>query len=202
MLFSTILCDPPWSFSCWSEKSNGRGAPGSHYQTREGGWVKGLPIGDVAARDCTLLLWATNPNLPLAFETLQAWGFSYSSMITWVKMARPGIPRIGLGYHARGCTEQLLIATKGSPRAPAPSVRPASVIFCPPGEHSRKPAVQYEIAEGYAGPWLELFHRPRDGGLFPPRPGWTFAGDAVDGLDMVEALGRLSAGASSAEVLL
>ena len=138
---------------------------------------------------------------------IEAWGFEYKSLITWVKMSRPGVPRIGLGFHARACTEHLLIATRGNPGAPAPSERPNGVFFCGVGEHSAKPEYQYDIAEGYGGPYLELFHRPRDG-MFAPREGWRFLGDAVDGLDIREALVGLASregltgsyGASSAQV--
>lgn len=66
-------------------------------------------------------------------------------------------------------------------------------MFSPRGEHSRKPDWQYEIAEVYPGPYLEMFCRPRPEGLFGwERPGWVHTGNEVDGLDMREALERLA----------
>jgi N6-adenosine-specific RNA methylase IME4 len=37
-----------------------------------------LPIAELAADDCALFLWATDPLLPRAFELLHAWGFEYN----------------------------------------------------------------------------------------------------------------------------
>jgi N6-adenosine-specific RNA methylase IME4 len=134
-------------------------------------------------------LWATNPKLPDAFRVMEAWGFEFKSMLTWAKMQAVGAPRIGLGYHARACTEQLLIGTKGSPPAPKVGERPNGLMFSPRGEHSRKPDYQYELAEHYPGPWLEVFCRPREGGLIDwRRPEWTYLGNEVDGRDIRDAL--------------
>ena len=187
MRFRTILADPPWQFLSWSEKGQERGAAG-HYATQSTRWVSRLPVEHVAEKDCTLLLWAVNPRLPDAFAVMEAWGFEFKSMLTWVKMSRAAAPRIGLGYHARSCTEHLMVGACG--KAPAPQVgdRPNGVFFCPPGEHSAKPDYQYTLAEHYPGPYLELFHRPRAGGLFEPRVGWTFLGNGVDGCDIRDAL--------------
>jgi N6-adenosine-specific RNA methylase IME4 len=187
--FRTLLIDPPWTYHTWSPKGN-RAA--DKYETQSSRWIERLPVEDVMERTCTVLLWATNPLMPEAFRVLQAWGVEYKTALTWVKMSRAAAPRIGMGYHARACTEHLLVASRGNAGAPEVERRPPGVFFCPIGEHSAKPSFQYDIAEGYPGPYLELFSRPRDGGLFPARPGWTFLGDAVDGRDMREALRDLA----------
>lgn len=199
MRYGTILADPPWRFKNFSMKEkavrgekwarrNGR----SPYDTMDTEAIESLPVRALAAQDCTLLLWATNPKMEDAFRVLRAWGFEYKTMLTWVKMTAAAAPRIGLGYHARSATEHLLIGAIGSPGVPEPADRPCSVIFCPIGEHSKKPEIQYQLAEGYPGPYVELFHRPRDGGLFPSRPGWDYHGFEVDGSDMRETLERLA----------
>lgn len=185
--FGTILADPPWHYF----NQNCQGGLTQHYGTLSNSAIEALPVRDVAARDCTLLLWATNPKLPDAFAVLDAWGFEYKTMLTWVKMSAATAPRIGLGYHLRGATEHLLIGTRGEPGIPAPDRRPCSVLFNPIGAHSAKPEAQYDIAEGYPGPYLELFHRPRPG-LFPPRPGWVFLGDQATGNDMADDLRALA----------
>lgn len=189
--FRTLLVDPPWEYVYWSPSGQGRRAT-DHYRVQATRWVERLPIEDVCERDCTLLLWATNPKLPDAFRVLEAWGFEFKSMVPWLKMTAAACPRVGLGYHARSCTEQLIIAARGSAPAPDPADRPLGVIFCPPGEHSAKPEQQYDIAEGYPGPYLELFHRPRYGALWS-RLGWTFLGNEVDGQDIRDALRALAA---------
>jgi len=205
-LFGCLLADPPWTYVTWSPGEGKRAS--DHYQTQDIDWICSLPVSDIAAKDSTLLLWATIPNLPEAFRVIEAWEFRYKSAIPWLKMSRAGCPRMGIGYHARSCMEVLLIANRGEARAPETNRRPLGVIvepeevmpviFNPIGAHSRKPSAQYEIAEGYSGPHVEIFARPRPDGLFPwQRPGWVHLGNEVDGLDMREALLRLATSASS-----
>lgn len=166
----------------WARR-NGR----SPYDAMDTEEIMALPVGDFADRDCTLLLWATNPKLPDAFRVMEAWSFEYKTCLTWVKMQAVGAPRSGLGYHARACTEHLLVGARGGPGVPPPAERPYGVIFCPRAGHSAKPDFQYDIAEGYPGPYLEVFARRR-------RAGWVSIGDHLDGLDVREALSRLAAG--------
>lgn len=190
MKFKTILADPPWTYQTFSPKGN---RAEDHYATQGTEWICSLPVADVVEKNAILLLWATNPLLPDAFRVLECWGFTYKTMLTWVKMTRAAAPRIGMGYHARACTEHLLVAGRGDCGAPVVSKRPPGVMFCPIGKHSAKPDFQYDLAENYPGPWLEMFHRPRDGGLFPTRENWTFTGNECEGgLDMREALLRLA----------
>ncbi len=193
MLFRTLLCDPPWEFQLWGRDVGGRTAA-SHYETQAKNWLQALPVAEICERDCALLLWSTNPHLPEALELVKAWGFQYSTKLTWVKMARAGVPRIGLGYRARSCTEDLLLCFRGDVKAPPTDQRPCGVMFSPRGEHSRKPDWVYDEAEKYPGPWLELFARPRPAGLWDwKRPGWTYAGNECEGnLDMYVALEQLA----------
>ena len=190
MRFGVVMADPPWSYGEFLDGSRG---PRRHYATQGNDWIAKLPVAAVAAPRSVLLLWATIPKLPDAFRVMETWGFIFRSALTWVKMSRAACPRIGLGYHARGCVELLLIGGRGDIRAPLPADRPEGVLFNPIGEHSAKPERQYEIAEAYAGPYLEMFHRPRGGGLAVPREGWTFLGDEVDGHDIRDALTELAA---------
>jgi N6-adenosine-specific RNA methylase IME4 len=49
-------------------------------------WLFNLPVGDLAAPDAGLALWAYGPILPAAFELIERWGFDYKSdLFTWVK---------------------------------------------------------------------------------------------------------------------
>ena len=90
-------------------------------------------LPSIAADDCVLFLWATNPMLPQAMEVMAAWGFTYKSHITWPK------DKVGPGYWTRNKHELLLIGTRGDPPAPAPGEQPGSWIEAPRGEHSEKP---------------------------------------------------------------
>ena len=98
MQFSILYCDPPWKFECWSSKGTGRSAE-QHYPVLSFTDLKALPVAAVAARDCALLLWATNPMLPQALEVMGTWSFEFKTVaFVWTK------PGIGLGYWTRsGC---------------------------------------------------------------------------------------------------
>src|SRR6476661_8011262 len=77
--YGVILADPPWLFRNWSTKGTGRNAI-SHYDCLDFSALAALPISDLAADDCVLFLWATDPLLPRALELMQAWGFEYKTV--------------------------------------------------------------------------------------------------------------------------
>lgn len=193
MKFRTILADPPWDYKMWGKMGRHR-SPEKHYPVLSLDDIATLPVSLVAADNCVLLLWTTWPLL--AEGSMQAilsgWGFEGKTGFPWLKLSRDMIPRMGTGYHARACTEPLLIATRGKPPCPEPWERLEGVLFSKLGEHSAKPDTIYSRAELYDGPYLEMFSRP-DGGLEIPRPNWTRIGNEMDGLDIGESLKRLAA---------
>lgn len=207
MKFRTILADPPWHFEVWAEhikdtavnpgarcstnkKLNERLAA-SHYAVQKSDWIQTLPVAGICDTDCVLFLWSVWPMMPEALETIKAWGFTYKTLgFDWVKVNADGSPRINLGYWTRANSEPCLLATRGKPKRMDKGV--SQVIVSGLGEHSEKPEEQYTRIERLVeGPYLELFHRPRNG-LFPPREGWTFLGNEVDGKDMRDALLELA----------
>ena len=133
-----------------------------------------LPIADLAAPDCALFLWVTDPLLPRAIELIQAWGFEYKTVgFYWVKLnARPKHGAdffTGLGYWTRANPEQCLLATRGKPMRRAKDVR--RVVVESRREHSRKPeCVRERIERLVSGPYLELFARET-------KPGWDCWGN-------------------------
>ena len=62
--------------------------------------IRALAIGDLAATDSALFLWATDPMLPDALRVIEAWGFSYKTVgFRWVKSNRTsGGYFAGMGY--------------------------------------------------------------------------------------------------------
>lgn len=58
--YSVIYADPPWQFKAYSAKGMGRSAE-KHYPTMDIEAIKGLPVGELADRDCALFLWVTFP---------------------------------------------------------------------------------------------------------------------------------------------
>ena len=84
--FGAIYADPPWSFRNWSAKGTGRNAV-SHYDCLDFDALAKFPVGHIAADDCALFLWATDPLLPRALDLMRAWGFEYKTVaFYWVKL--------------------------------------------------------------------------------------------------------------------
>jgi len=181
--YSVILADPPWSYN----NSGCRGAAANEYSTMTLPDLCALPVGEMAADDAVLLMWATWPKLDEAcLPLLKAWGFDYVTGFPWVKVTdvspnlwgelEISVP-YGVGFWARGCTELLLIGRRGNPKPP-----PNGFIglLSPNLYHSRKPEDVYAYAEAMPGPYLELFARR-------PRPGWDVWGNEVEsGVDLFQ----------------
>jgi len=135
-----------------------------------------LPVKDWAADNCVLLMWATDPNMPQAFELIKAWGFEYKTVgFYWVKLNKrvrhPGDFFMGGGYWTRANPEQCLLAVRGEPQRKSKGVR--RLISAPVREHSRKPdEVRTRIEKLVDGPYLEMFARERF-------PGWHAWGNEV-----------------------
>ncbi|MCR9276221.1 MULTISPECIES: MT-A70 family methyltransferase [unclassified Mameliella] len=175
--FGLIMADPPWQFSNWSEAGEGKNAT-AHYDCEPLDWIKALPVDVLAADNCLLWLWATNPMLPQAFEVMDAWGFTFKTAGHWAKRTRHGKLAFGTGYVLRCAGEPFLIGTRGKPRIDSKSVR--SVIEGRIGQHSEKPDEAFLAAEQLVEdrPRIEVFSRRN-------RPGWSCWGDEVGKLDAV-----------------
>jgi len=167
--YRTIVADPPWSYL---NGSIPMGGVDKHFATMTNAEIAALPIVDLADEDAHLYLWVTNPRLFSQshdcgigpHEIMQAWGFRYITMLTWLK------PGLGLGYYFRGSTEHVLFGVKGALPIPAP-LRVANWFQAPRSEHSRKPEAFLDIVEQVSpAPRLELFARRA-------RFGWDYWGD-------------------------
>jgi N6-adenosine-specific RNA methylase IME4 len=71
--------------------------------------IKALSVESIAADDALPWLWTTNAHLRVAFEVVEAWGFEYKTLLTWVK------DRMGTGEWLRCQTEHCLLAAQASP---------------------------------------------------------------------------------------
>ncbi len=193
--FQLIMADPPWSFDNWSAVGEAKNAKAA-YDCTPLEWICGLPVAALAAPDCLLWLWATNPMLPEAIDVLRAWGFTFKTAGTWIKRTRHGKIGFGTGYILRSSNEPFLIGTMGKPRTTR-STRSALVsgpddglgdhwptnIFTIDGErraHSQKPEAGYEACEALipGAKRLELFSRTN-------RAGWSVWGNEVGKLGEV-----------------
>ena len=157
--FKTILIDPPWDYGNLSLA--GRGYP--EYAPMSLEKLRELNIDQYAENNSHLYLWCTNNFLYEALKLGEIWGFSYKTVLTWVK------PSIGLGSYFRNNTEQLLFFVKGQL-----STRTANTpthFAATHGKHSEKPEISYKIIEKNSYPsFLELFSRKE-------RKNWTVWGN-------------------------
>lgn len=173
--FGAVLADPPWQFITYSKKGRGRSAD-NHYDVMTWPEIGALPVIDIAADDCVLFLWTTDPMLARAMELIGVWGFTYKTVgFTWVKRNRvaPGW-FTGMGYWTRANPEMCLLATRGNPKRRPTGTNVPQLIEAPRREHSRKPDDIYpRIERLVTGPYLELFARTN-------RLGWTSWGDEVE----------------------
>lgn len=158
--YRAILADPPWQLG----QTGSLGAQ-RHYPLMTVRAMCRLDVERLAADDAHLWLWVTNASLFAGREVMEAWGFTYRSILTWVK------PVFGLGQYLRTASEHLLLGTRG--KAPILFRSQPSWLFAPRQAHSHKPEEQYAVIERCSpGPYLELFARRK-------RPGWHVWGNEI-----------------------
>lgn len=180
--FDLIMADPPWTFELRSPKGE-RKAAQHHYDVMSIGEIAALPVGQLAARDSVLFLWATWPLLldggaaarsPVG-QVMQSWGFRYVTGGSWLKRTRHGKVQMGTGYRARNACDPFLIGVAGNP---ATSRAARNFFEGPLREHSRKPDEAFAWCEAYlpSARRLELFSRET-------RPGWSSWGNEAGKFD-------------------
>jgi N6-adenosine-specific RNA methylase IME4 len=170
-----ILADPPWRFRTWNE-TNQKKSASNHYALMTMDGLKSLPVKDLASKDCALVMWATQAQLPDAIDLMTAWGFKYKTAGAWAKQSETGRKwAFGTGYVLRCAAEFYLVGTRGNPKARVRNVR--NLIVARKREHSRKPDQMHDDLERlFDGPRLELFGRQS-------RPGWTVWGNEATKFD-------------------
>jgi N6-adenosine-specific RNA methylase IME4 len=204
--YGVIVADPAWGRTVFSEITGMDRHAGNHYPTAHGteetqdDAIKALPVGGIAAADCVLGLWCTEPWRGEA--VMRAWRFEPKAYFVWVKdiivldpanngMLRSGqwlevVGAAGMGFWNRDRCEIMLIGVRGKPVCPAPGTQGERAWFARRGEHaavredvhSDKPDCALEWFERHwpNTPKIELNARRR-------RPGW-----AAWGLDVIDEL--------------
>lgn len=185
VLYKTIVADPPWKVSAGRSlrgyaKRNGKQvfnvaddrARQLSYPALSVAQIKGLSVSSLAATDAHLYLWTINRYLRDAFDVAAAWGFVFSTLLTWAKNPIGG----GLGGDAFGIsTEFCLFCRRGN--LPAQErmkttwfnwKRPYKNGY---PQHSAKPDGFFSLVEQISpSPRIELFSRKN-------RCGWDGWGD-------------------------
>lgn len=177
--YGLIIEDSEWPWEPWSPETGMDRAEENHYPTSSIEEICARPIGELAARDCVLLLWATPPRLPAALKVMEARGFTYRTHAVWRKLL-PGAMR-GRGYWFHFTHELVLLGTRGDPPCPALGTQWDSVFEAPRGANSVKPPTMHEWAERFfpGVPKLECNARAA-------RPGWDVWGAEAPALPASE----------------
>jgi len=153
--YRTLIIDPPWFYDTYSPATRGR----PEYAEMTLDQIREMDVPGWAADDfCHLYLWATNNYVLEAGKLIEAWGFDYKTILTWVK------PRWGLGAYFRHQTEQCLFAVRGKKTTRVDNI--STIIEAPALEHSVKPQAFYDIAKKASfPPYGEVFQRAEREGI-------------------------------------
>ncbi|MBN7314929.1 MT-A70 family methyltransferase, partial [Mycobacteroides abscessus] len=175
--FKCILADPPWRFGNRRAGMSPESGLRHRYHTMHLDDICALPVSSVAADSAHLYLWVPSALLPEGLKVMSAWGFRYTTSITWVKTRLDGEPDgSGVGFYFRNSTESLLFGVRGSLRTLTAARSMTNVLMARRREHSRKPTEAYWLVEQASpGPRVELFAREE-------RPGWVSWGDESEGV--------------------
>ncbi len=196
MKYRTIVADPPWEMpdsgittrgetdakGVYTAKS-GRVVDGNWWGRHRGGSVEvpyermtlaeiaALPVGSLAEADAHLYLWTTNRFLWEAREIAEAWGFKFSTLLTWCK------PPMGIGFGgAYTLTSEFILFCRRGSLTPLCRWDRSWFAASRPYEnghiaHSAKPDAFLDVIEQVSpGPYLEMFARRA-------RFGWDYWGD-------------------------
>lgn len=161
--YQILYADPPWVYrdKCHAGE---RGA-GYKYRLMTIEELCGMRtmIDEWAAPDCLLAMWWVPPQPTEALAVVQAWGFTFKTMMgfCWRKETKHGKLHIGMGNWTRQNDECCLFAVRGKPKRVNKGVR--SSITSKVREHSRKPDEARDRLVQLMGdvPRIELFARQR-----------------------------------------
>lgn len=172
--YSVIVADPPWQYRRrWT-----KGSALEHYPTMDIKSLTKLPVQQLCADQCMLLLWVTGPQLPVGTKLLQDWGFEYKTVYrVWVKTFPSGKPVSSLGNYTKSSCELVLLGGKGRITTLREDRTINQVLMAErPKEHSKKPKEFWNDLKSYLGSGykelnkIELFARS-------PRKGWDSWGN-------------------------
>jgi N6-adenosine-specific RNA methylase IME4 len=174
--YKTIYADPPWP-----ERGSGKCKRGAdkHYPLMKVKDIAAMPVQALRHPDgCHLYLWVTNNYLEDGLAVMKAWGFEYTTMITWAKAAilatvhekgktdwlKVQMEKPGLGQYYRGLTEHCLFGTYKAPayrtRLDGKRAQGKTLVMSPRQSHSTKPEpMRRYIEEVSHEPRVELFAR-------------------------------------------
>lgn len=156
--FTTLYADPPWP-----EYGGGKIKRGAdkHYILMSISQIidLGKEVERITTENSHAYIWTTNNYLPAALDVMEAWGYTYKTMITWTK------DRMGLGQYFRGMTEHCLFGVRGMipyrlNKTTGKRAQGKTVFNAVKTKHSQKPQEMRDMIELVSPyPYLEMFAR-------------------------------------------
>lgn len=156
--YRCIVIDPPWPVQKIEREERPHQGQVLEYPTMSLEDIEALPVGNFAFEDgCHLYLWVTQKYLPDGLRMMEAWGFRYQCVLTWVKPT--GMTPYSWMYN----TEHVLFGRAGN--LPLDRLGLKLSFEAPVTVHSAKPDVFYtRVIQATPGPRLEMFaRREREG---------------------------------------
>lgn len=138
------------------------------YQTMTGVSLAAMRIGEMAADDAQLFLWAPSRSLGDAWLLIGLWGFRWRGLFIWKK-------QLGMGLHIRHQAEFVLWAAKKGAKSPIGKDCPHQIQeWSKPARHSEKPQAAYDFFASLSPPpRIDIFARQR-------RPGYDAWGNEIE----------------------
>ena len=174
--FDVIYADPPWDYKGQLQHAGAgnrdTGGAMRHYPTVTLDGLKKLAVPDIAAENCLLFMWATNPHLDQAIDLGKSWGFAWATVaFVWDKV------RVNPGFYTMSQCELCLVFKRGKIPHPRGARNVRQFLSAKRGPHSEKPAeVRKRIERMFPeSKKIELFARQRNDGWHA----WGLEADAA-----------------------
>lgn len=169
--YKVIVIDPPWAFNDKLTMSDVKRGAEANYNTMTMSEIAGMSVHAWSLPDSMCALWVPSSLITEGLAMLKAWGFTHKQIVTWVKTSKSDAGlAFGMGRYFRGCTEHVLIGTRGKLAKDVLSKSERNVIMAPAMPHSKKPEdLQDALQRMLPGPYLEVFARRS-------RKGWRCVG--------------------------
>ncbi len=167
--YKTVVIDPPWPMNCSKSPISLQKPERKPYLQRESiksdlpyeqmtiDELQTFPIDDFAAPESLMFLWVTNKHILNGFRLLKYWGFTYHTILTWIK---------GQGFALWSPimthTEHILFAWRGNFRTLCPDMGTMKdyIITHYQLKHSQKPARFYQLLREWTPePRIDIFAR-------------------------------------------
>lgn len=175
MKYNIIVADPPWRYSDKLKQSRVKRGAGSHYAEMDNNAIVELDVQSIAAKNAVLALWCTSSHIPCGIQAVEAWGFEYKQMCSWVKTKKSAFDKLikqckknpaesktfiaeydlndsikmNMGRIFRLSQEFIIIGTRGNVQPLIKNKSQLSVMmYCPAGlKHSEKPELLQDRLE-------------------------------------------------------